>query len=452
MYFREHYSNTRTKCHNMAENRNVSTIKVKTMENMEFDISDDLLNDMQTLQNMKAFSDNCCEKQNENIPICAVEGNILKFIIAWTESQNFLKNFDLIQIFKTVLTADYLQNEKISKELLRLVFENNSKEEIEEACNQFNNQTIFQLIADYRKKNEILVTLNRDSIIFYEFDSQDWKIMTNIPEHFSYMKVACANKHNVYIIGSNEENGMWRHVGEYNIINKTWRMLANATLTPIIKMYWNTTYIHNAFIIKNKLYIWSTSYINQGSLKVLDLSIPNPKWEDIANHILAPFWYDCPAIAVDGEEIYIVRADKYPSISKYDTNQKKWQILTALQTIRKNPALAIIKKTIYISGGYVSNYEEFPQTPSSKKESNEVITYNITKNKFSYVKSMNNARAHHKLLNMGDTLIAVGGKGSPNTIEEFDIAKNTWTTKPIILDNYSSRGTFMMMKNNKTNF
>ena len=134
-------------------------MKIKSSDGDEFDVEDEVVKKMETLETMTMLDDD-----DEQVPTCQVEGRFLKKAILWTDFQNNFKNMDLKNTFKVITTADYLGNSSLSEEMLKKVFLNNSDKDIDEAANQFKDGTIIDLFHDFRRMNEVLVIIHQDEL------------------------------------------------------------------------------------------------------------------------------------------------------------------------------------------------------------------------------------------------------------------------------------------------
>ena len=133
-----------------------SLVKIKSSDGDEFEVTDDVVKEIETLNTMSTFGDEEQEEGDykEQIPTFAMDGMSLKKILVWTECQIYFKQMDLKEIFKIIVAADFFSNETLSKEMCKKVSVENSHSVIDEAVNQFEDGTIvtFWRISKERTK------------------------------------------------------------------------------------------------------------------------------------------------------------------------------------------------------------------------------------------------------------------------------------------------------------
>ena len=71
----------------MSKRAKKSKVKVKSSDGEEFVVDEELVNEMETLKTMTTFGDD-----DEQVPVCALNGRSLKDVLMWTEYQKRLKN------------------------------------------------------------------------------------------------------------------------------------------------------------------------------------------------------------------------------------------------------------------------------------------------------------------------------------------------------------------------
>ena len=140
----------------MSEKVKKSFVKIKSSDGEEFEVTDDVVKEIETLNTMATFGDEEQEEGDykEQIPTFAMDGMSLKKILVWTECQIYFKQMDLKEIFKIIVAADFFSIETLSKEMCKKVFLENSHSVIDEAVNQFEDGTIvtFWRISKERTK------------------------------------------------------------------------------------------------------------------------------------------------------------------------------------------------------------------------------------------------------------------------------------------------------------
>ena len=251
-------------------------MKIKSSDGDEFDVEDEVVKKMETLETMTMLDDD-----DEQVPTCQVEGRFLKKAILWTDFQNNFKNMDLKNTFEMITTADYLGNSSLSEEMLKKVFLNNSDKDIDEAANQFKDGTIIDLFHDFRRMNEVLVIIHQDELRYLQ--RGQWITMTKIPNRVCSKKKVCAIKDRVYVIGV-DDGTKWTNVAEFNTRTSSWRMLES--FEPV----WD--------------YINDENHINTFSMEM------DPFWNVIKEE-QRHFGEGGPSITVADECIYLVGGGRY---------------------------------------------------------------------------------------------------------------------------------------------
>ena len=83
-------------------------------------------------------------------------------VLAWIKYQYYFVNMDLKETFDTIIAADYLENEGLSKAMLKKFLFTNNDKDVEEAANQYENGIIVRLLDDFKRCNEVVVSLQWD--------------------------------------------------------------------------------------------------------------------------------------------------------------------------------------------------------------------------------------------------------------------------------------------------
>ena len=183
-------------------------------------------------------------------------------------------------------------------------------------------------------------------------------------------------------------------------------------------------------------------------MEVLDPGDDDPRWRRIATPNNEHYGYTDAyeakgagaSVATEGSNFYIVGGDEdwkskgSASIEKFDVEQGKWTYVTNMSFARRETGVAVLDGKIYVTGGF---------DETGKKRLNDVECYDISEKTWTTLASMNKERSGHTLLAINGSLIAVGGNLS--SIEEYDVANNTWNVKEDYLDP-RPRGAFIMMK------
>ena len=328
-------------------------MKIKSSDGDEFDVEDEVVKKMETLETMTMLDDD-----DEQVPTCQVEGRFLKKAILWTDFQNNFKNMDLKNTFEMITTADYLGNSSLSEEMLKKVFLNNSDKDIDEAANQFKDGTIIDLFHDFRRMNEVLVIIHQDELRYLQ--KGQWITMTKIPNRVCSKKKVCAIKDRVYVIGVDDDT-KWTNVAEFNTRTSSWRMLES--FEPVW-YYINDENRTNTFSIiffcsvGNKLYIMNYSrsedleYSGHCGICALDLDQMDPLWNVIKED--HPYFgaSDTNVTVADGC-IYLVGGRKY-EVEKYDVTQNLWTTEAKLPSSFCSifgAGIAVLDGKLYVSGG-----------------------------------------------------------------------------------------------------
>merc|ERR1719481_190890 len=125
---------------------------------------------METLKTMTMFGDGGSDSENEGeeqVPTCATKGSTLKKILVWTECRNYFKQMNLKETFEIIVSSDYLANTCLLEEMCKKVFLNNSHSVINEAVSEFENGTLTNLLDDFTRRNEVIVTLHQDKLRYF---------------------------------------------------------------------------------------------------------------------------------------------------------------------------------------------------------------------------------------------------------------------------------------------
>ena len=238
----------------MSKRAKKSLLKIKSSDGEEFEIDDEIVQEMETLKSMTMLDDD-----DKEIPTCAVDGRSLKKVLVWTAFQYYFKNKDLKEDFNTIITADYLANEGLTEEILKKVFLENSKEVIFEAAKNFEDATITSLLEGFKRRNEVLVMCHDDKIKYFDPQKHQWiTTVSKIPYKVSYYGDVCATQDKIFFIGTNDND--YTKVSEYNPRTNSWRSLTSASFSPVRKGRYseNSFSVDTAWAAGNKLYIRSS--------------------------------------------------------------------------------------------------------------------------------------------------------------------------------------------------
>ena len=98
-----------------------SLVKIKSSDGDEFEVTDDVVKEIETLNTKVKYGDEEQEEGDykEQVLTCAMDGMSLKKILVWTECQIYFKQMDLKEIFKIIVAADFLSIETLSKEMCK---------------------------------------------------------------------------------------------------------------------------------------------------------------------------------------------------------------------------------------------------------------------------------------------------------------------------------------------
>ena len=416
-------------------------MRLKSSDGEEFVVDEEVMKEMETLKRMTKFGDN----DDDEVPTCAIKGRSLEKVLVWIKYQDYFEKMDLKETFDTIISADYLENERLSKAMLKKLFFNNKEKDVDEAANQYEDATIVRLLEDFKRRKEVVVSLNCNELKYFDPNTSQKITIAKIPNGVSSQKV-CAVKDRIYVIGENGDTEK-TNVAEYNALTKGWKILPGASFDPIRKRpndenHFSVDFVHG---IGNKLYIsWSDSLYGEGEICELDLDKKNPRWMTVASPNNEHFEYECarPGVAVTDDAIYMVGGEVETSIEKYDVEQNKWTVLTNLSSARGDTGVAVLDGKIYVSGG----------TDKTSKNLKKVECYDSATGTWANVASMNRGRSGHDLLVMNGSLVALGGdrrvEGGVRTrptVEEYNVTDDTWTLREKKLDK-DHRGAFLMMK------
>ena len=414
-------------------------LKIKSDDGDEFEVGDEVVKEMETLQTMTKYVDEC-EDDEEQIPTCALKGRSLKKVLVWTEWYNYFKEMDLKETFDTIISADYLSNHLLLEEMLKKVFLNYSNKVIDEEGSKFEDSTIICLINDFKRRNEVIVIFDNNKLSYYDPLTRQWTTITRIPKQIDKeicsKKKACVVKEKIYILGVGEwvdGVGEMTNIAEYNTQTNSWRTLRNASMKPCYGGYSSNTF-SVAFLcsVVNKLYIRSTwnNYYREESyntIEVLDLDQDDEDldWGEIDKE---PNYDDCaaePSATVADNCIYIVGGEY--DVTKYDVEEDKLTRVTELSSNLSNcdTSVAVLEGKIYVSDGY--NFE----------------CYDTSNDTWTTLARMNQGSPGHSLLVKNGSLVAVGGK--EGCVEEYDVVNDIWSVKEEYKDEKPIGG-FVMFK------
>ena len=124
----------------MARRLKKSSMKIKSSDGDEFVVDEEVMKEMETLKRMAKF----CDDDDEEVPSCAIKGRSIEKVLAWIKYQNYFENMDLKETFDTIIAADYLENESLSKAMLKRVFFKNNDKDVDEAANQYENGIVIR--------------------------------------------------------------------------------------------------------------------------------------------------------------------------------------------------------------------------------------------------------------------------------------------------------------------
>ena len=109
----------------MAKRLKKSSMRLKSSDGEEFVVDEEVMKEMETLKRMTKLGDN----DDDEVPTCSIKGRSLEKVLVWIKYQDYFENMDLKETFDTIISADYLENERLSKAMLKKVlFKNNDKE------------------------------------------------------------------------------------------------------------------------------------------------------------------------------------------------------------------------------------------------------------------------------------------------------------------------------------
>ena len=109
----------------MAKRLKKSSMRLKSSDGEEFVVDEEVMKEMETLKRMTKFGDN----DDDEVPTCAIKGRSLEKVLVWIKYQDYFENMDLKETFDTIIAADYLENERLSKAMLKKVlFRNNDRD------------------------------------------------------------------------------------------------------------------------------------------------------------------------------------------------------------------------------------------------------------------------------------------------------------------------------------
>ena len=108
------------------------------------------------------------------------------------------------------------------------------------AANQYENGIIVRLLDDFKRCNEVVVSLQWDLLKswlkYFDPNTSQMSKITVIPRgvQFGWGKKVCAVKYRIYVIGQDKDTEK-TYVAEYNARTKGWKILPGASFGPIRK-------------------------------------------------------------------------------------------------------------------------------------------------------------------------------------------------------------------------
>jgi N-acetylneuraminic acid mutarotase len=143
------------------------------------------------------------------------------------------------------------------------------------------------------------------------------------------------------------------------------------------------------------------------------------------------------ALVSDSEYIYAIGGDPFSNKNeRYDPKSDSWTILEPMITPRQHINGIMINNKIYIIGGLINlgTTNSSSWTYSNVTDKNEV--YDTKTNKWEELAPMPSRRHNAFLATTENKILVFGGMGveddmwkSIDTVEEYNIDQNTWTTK-----------------------
>ena len=156
---------------------------------------------------------------------------------------------------------------------------------------------------------------------------------------------------------------------------------------------------------------------NEKLSSVLQLNAINKKWRSLPQMKTTK---ECFGATVIRKQIYVcggwVRNEKSNKLEMFDCEKNNWTELAPMQNTRSLMGMTTLNEEIYVAGGY----------DASGNLLSTVSKYSPPTNTWTQVKAMNETRYCHELVTLNGAIYAIGGYDK-NTVERYDLLTDTWS-------------------------
>ncbi|HEX2947439.1 MAG TPA: kelch repeat-containing protein [Clostridia bacterium] len=254
------------------------------------------------------------------------------------------------------------------------------------------------------------------SVEEYNPETNTWTIKAPMANPRYGHEVAVINE-KIYVVG-----GGYNAVEEYDPATNTW-----ATKSSMV----NSRFGFKAAVVNNKIYVIGGENGSGTALSSVEEYDPATNvWTTKASMPTAR--YNHELVVVDNK-IYVVsgKVSSYtttPAVEVYDPGINTWATKTPLSTSRDCFQIAAVNNKIYAMGGYYSNIE-----PSTGMILSSVEEYDIATDSWTTKSPMSDERLFHRLVVINNKIYSIGGYDNTNTfllpVEEYNPATDTWSVK-----------------------
>lgn len=256
-----------------------------------------------------------------------------------------------------------------------------------------------------------------NSLEEYDYSANTWSAKASMTNARYDHKIAVVNGH-IYVLGGLDNNGQpQKSVEEYNPEINTWTTKA---------LMLNSKRDFQIAVVDGKIYtIGGFDTAGNAQKTVEEYDTYTNTWATKASMSYARAYH---RVVVVNSIIYVVGGNG-TSVEAYDPATNEWTTKAPMAIGRINNELAVVNNKIYSIGGSVWN--------PNQNAISSVEEYDITTDRWISKASMVNPRDifHTEVIN--NKIYVIGGRSVVNgqvanylnSLEEYDPATNTWSTK-----------------------
>jgi hypothetical protein len=179
--------------------------------------------------------------------------------------------------------------------------------------------------------------------------------------------------------------------------------------------------------MKSNMYVMGGKISQEGAIAtVLRFDSVQGTWSDVAPMPAATSAFAACAM---GSDIYVFgggeNAHLQKSVFKYDTEANAWSTLSPMPHMCTHHSACVLDSLIYLIGA---------------RDGNGVLRFDPALGSWSTLAPTSYSRIFGASFVVGGCLYAAGGRGSPSSMERYDVASNTWT---VVADMLESRKFFV---------